>query len=167
MTNVDRIRERKDLPAIGYAFCVDFRQILRFNHSVDRKWYVGKYDEKYLRAATKEIDELQIKLTMNGRKIVLRDNPYAILQFKCWPFDPPFEFNLEDEIFGGETKHQNISMVISRNLNHIIQRFIQNPVHPIIPSRNYCFFLKSVVIKQLPFPFKTNCKYYNVSQFHC
>ena len=123
MTKVNRIRERKDLPAIGYAFCVDYDQILRFNHSVDENWSDGTDDEKYLRAATKGIDELQINLTMNRRTVVLRDNPYAISKLKCWPFDPPFEFRLEDEIFLVETENQNISMVISRNLNHIVRRF--------------------------------------------
>ena len=167
MTNVDRIRKREDLPAIGYAFCLDFRQILRFNHSVDIKWVFGIYDEKYLRAATKGIDELQINLTMNGRKVVLKDNPYVISQFKCWPFDPPFEFNLEDEIFLVETKYQSIVMVINRNLNHIVQRFFQKPIYVILPSSNAFRFLETTVIKQLSFPYKANCKHYNISQEHC
>lgn len=149
MTNVDRIRERKDLPAIGYALCTYYHQILRSNHSVDINWNTGTYDEKYLKTAIKGIDELQINLTMNGRKVVLKDNPYATHLFKCWQFDPPLEFNLEDERFQVETKYQNISMAINRDLLHIVRRFTQD-IYLVKPVRNTAYFVETIVITQLP-----------------
>lgn len=167
MTNVDRIRKRQELPAIGYAFCINFHQLLRPNHSIDEKWYTGTYDEKHLRAATYGIEELEINLTMNGRNVIFKDNPYPILGYKCWSFDPPFGSSLEDEIFLVRTEYRNIIMAINRDLNHIVRRFIQNPIHMIISLHHNAFFWEAVVIKQLSFPYKTNCKHYNIYQHYC